>query len=82
MKPLGTILPNAKTLTLNDAFCQERKAQEVKKADQTYAKLSKQVISGEVRYYKSPTIYVLPNGLWFKQRQDGYWYASGKNEPK
>ena len=73
---LGTILPDPKKLAIADAAADEQKAQKLTEAAKELAGLDKRTVGGEVRYYKTPTIYTPAEkrgGVrrWFETRADG-----------
>lgn len=76
MTTLGTVLPTRAQLERADAFADKMSAQCLKQAACELAGLDKRTVGGEVRYYKTPTIYtpaIMRGGVrrWFEVRADG-----------
>lgn len=77
MSGLGTILPftGAKAAEI-DAACERNRRQKLAESEAELAGMEKRTVGGEVRYYKTATIYtpaIKRGGVrrWFETRKDG-----------
>jgi hypothetical protein len=70
VKLLGTILPVKDDLARADRHADKMKANELLEAEKELVGLEKRIVGGEVRYYKSDTIYT-PALKKFEVRSDG-----------
>jgi len=73
---LGTIWPTKAALDAADAFADSMRAKALAAAEIELAGMEKRMVGGEVRYYKTPTLYtpaVKRGGVrrWFEVRKDG-----------
>lgn len=73
---LGTILPDPQTMAIVDKHAARIKREKLAAASVELAGLERRVVGGEVRYYKTPTIYTpaIVRGSvrrWFEVREDG-----------
>lgn len=76
MKNLGTIIATPKQMRDSDRHFDALKSKALKEAAVELAGLEKRTVSGEVRFYKTETIYtpaVKRGGVrrWFETRKDG-----------
>jgi hypothetical protein len=83
MKYLGTVLPTRQALARADAHAdlQQRKADAIGRG---IPGCTRRVVQGEVRYYRTPTVYATVSPRrgfkvqWFKERADGTWPIAGE----
>ena len=73
---LGTIWPTKAEMEKADAFADSKRAEALRAAELELAGLKMKIIGGEVRYYKTPTLYtpaIKKGGVrrWFEVRKDG-----------
>lgn len=76
MSGLGTVWPTKAQLAAADRHADKMKAAALASAEAELAGLDKRTVGGEVRYYKTATIYtpaVKRGGVrrWFETRKDG-----------
>lgn len=77
MKALGTIFATPKQLDAADRFADSMRLAALAAAEKELAGMTRCVVGGEVRYYKTATVYtpaaVRPGGSrrWFEVRPDG-----------
>jgi hypothetical protein len=75
MKTLGTILPTAASLAVNDKYHRDDMARRESIASRELKGLDRRVVGGEVRYYDTTDQYAIVSRqgavLWFAVRADG-----------
>lgn len=81
MRPLGTILPTAKTHALNDAHFLRVTAAQKRIAKQQLSAFTHRVVGTEDRYYDGDDRYAIVSFqsfrvLWFTKKADGHFYAA------
>ncbi len=84
MKPksLGTILPTAKSLAINDAYAIDLTEKQRQVAKQHLSDCVSRIVGMEQRYYLRPTIYAIVDRhltiRWIEHRADGDYALKGK----
>ena len=81
MRPLETILPNAKTHAINEAHFLRVTAEQRRIAKQQLSAFVHRVVDTEDRYYDGADRYAIVSFqnlrvLWFTKKADGHWYAA------
>lgn len=81
MRPLGTILPTAKTHALNESHFLRVTAEQKRIAKQHLSAYTHRVVGTEDRYYDGADRFAIvsfqnPRVLWFVRKADGCWYAA------
>ena len=76
LKPLGTIFANERQLAEADRHSDKELSKALLAAEKELTGLDRRIVGGEVRYYKTPSIYtpaVVRAGVrrWFEVRADG-----------
>lgn len=81
MKMIGTVLPTAKSIKLNNDYAKKVAA----KQEQVGKRIggTRRIVGGEVRWYKTSTEFAVVSRdgqvKWFEIREDGYEYAKKGN---
>ena len=73
---LGTVLPDRAQLSIADSHADRLRSAALEQADRELSGLQRRTVGGEVRYYKTDTIYtpaISRGGVrrWFEVRSDG-----------
>ncbi len=75
MKMIGTVLPTADTIRLNNEYAKRDAAKRESVASKELAGCDRRVIGGEVRYYDTADQYAIVSRqgrvLWFAVTEDG-----------
>lgn len=78
---LGTVFATLKQLAAADRRADEIAAKALADAEQELGGMERRIVGGEVRYYKTPTLYtpaIARGGIrrWFEVREDGDYPVS------
>ena len=82
MQTIGTVLPTRKSLKATEQYATKIATIQEKKG-QTIKGVTRRIVCGEVRWYKSEVEFAVVSKTgevkWFEIREDGYEYAKRGN---
>lgn len=83
MRALGTILPTREIMDAGDRHAERQYAVALAAAEKELVGCDRRVVGGEVRYYRSPTLYTpavqrSKVRRWFETREDGDYAIPNK----